>query len=100
MTLPDAFKVLVIFQVATILAAFHKYYEFKNFVELLQYKKALAKCKEDFHERISTYRLNLVRPGSMRELKLLMSEGILFQCWNFFFLYSALATMFGSMFQN
>lgn len=36
----------------------------------------------------------------MRDLKLVMSEGVLFQCWTFFFFYATLATIFGSMFEN
>lgn len=45
------------------LAAFQKYYEFKNFVELLPYKKALDQSKDSFHEMVSSYRIALLRPS-------------------------------------
>ena len=53
----------IIFQISYVLAAFQKYYEFKNFVELLPYKKALEKSKESFYEIVMSYRSELLRPG-------------------------------------
>ena len=46
------------------LAAFQKYYEFKNFVELLPYKKAIEKSKDGFFEMINTYRSELLKRHS------------------------------------
>ena len=44
----DSHQIMIIFQISCVLAAFQKYYEFKNFVELLPYKKAIEKSKEGF----------------------------------------------------
>ena len=52
---------MIIFQISCVLAAFQKYYEFKNFVELLPYKKAIEKSKEGFQEMICTYRAELLK---------------------------------------
>ena len=52
---------MIIFQISCVLAAFQKYYEFKNFVELLPYKKAIEKSKEGFQEMIGTYRAELLK---------------------------------------
>ena len=41
---------------------FQKYYEFKDFVELLPYKKALDQSKESFHDMLNNYRIALLRP--------------------------------------
>jgi len=95
MTLVEAHKVLLVFQIAALCAVFQKYYEFKNFVELSQYKKAVAKCKETYHKNIVHYRLNLVRPGKMRDFKVLMAEGVLFQSWMLLFFIAVLFAIFG-----
>lgn len=61
-------QILLIFQISGVLAAFQKYYEFKNFVELLQYKRAIEKCKEDFYEMINTYRAELLNHWPVSKL--------------------------------
>ena len=99
-SLAEGMKLFTVFQVAFILATFQKYYLFKNYIELLQYKKAVAKCKEEYHEMLSEYRLRLVRPGSMRSLHLIMTEGMLFQFWTLFVFYAVSAMIFGSMFES
>jgi len=44
------------------LVSFHKYYEFKNHIELLPFSKAVLWCKESFNEAIQQYRSLICRP--------------------------------------
>ena len=118
----DSHKIMIIFQISCVLAAFHKYYEFKNFVELLPYKKAIEKCKESFNEMICTYRAELVRrlpfntSNSCKKVnkaeeismntktesdqKVLTKPFILQICWQVLFFLSLMMSIFGAMFEN
>lgn len=67
-------QTLIIFKISCVLAAFQKYYEFKNFIELLPYKKAVEKSKDGFYEMINTYRSELLKrsPGAIGNQKINM----------------------------
>ena len=48
------------FQVTVILVAFHKYFEFKDYVELIPYKRAVLESKEHFATLVESYKEELV----------------------------------------
>ena len=52
-------------QVCSVLYTFHKYYEYKDFVELLQFKKAVYSAKESYNSAMIRYRAALNRPGQL-----------------------------------
>jgi len=54
---------LLFMQVWLVLIAFDKYYEFKSFVELIPYKKAMISAKQSFCDAVDSYHHCLVYPG-------------------------------------
>ena len=96
----ETHRIFIVVQVAWVLSAYQKYCEFKDFTELLEYKRAIEQAKESFHKSIFNYRIELVRPGKMRKQGLFNWKGAIFVAWSSLFFVGIMSATFGSMLEN